>query len=82
MLFEELLQGDLVDLHIFLAHHFLKRFKVIHGQYLLHDAVMGGVGSTRLTRSLELLSRDTHLGDQLAQQFVDKFEKVLFLATN
>ena len=40
LLLKELLQGDLVDLHVFLDHHSLKRLEVVDVEYLLHDAVV------------------------------------------
>ena len=68
---------DLVDLHVLLDHHLLEADEVVHGEDLLHDAIVRRVFGTLLTRCLEPLSCDAHFCDELAEQLVHKFEEFL-----
>ena len=77
LLLHESLHSGLVDLHILLNHHLLERLKVINRKDLLDNSIVSGIASTLFTRSLELLSSDTHFSDKLAQKLIDKFEEIL-----
>lgn len=77
LLLHESLHSGLVDLHILLNHHLLERLKVVNREDLLDNSIVSGIASTLFTRSLELLSSNTHFSDELTQKLIDKFEEIL-----
>jgi hypothetical protein len=57
------LHCDLIDLHIFLDHHFFEGLEVVAGEDLLDDAVVSRIRSAFYARIFELFTRNPHLRD-------------------